>query len=235
MSRSAVIVECDVLPEILKGDIDQYSQLFSTAFGQARPDWSFEVVQAHQGQMPPLDPSRLYIITGSKHDAFADTDWIAALRDWVRQAKAANLAVVGICFGHQLIAHALGGRSGRAGAWGLGRMPARAVTDLPIPDAELLVSHQDQVLELPVGATRLMASDFCPNYAFQVDGLIGIQGHPEFTPEHVTALANDRKDRIGLETFERAIASMNKPANGQAVINWLCQHLETYHESNAHS
>lgn len=224
-----VIIECDVVPDSLSHWVDEYSNMFVEAFGRLRSAWTFEVVKAHQGHLPALDPGKAYLITGSKHDAFSELDWIQALRDWVVKAYELRLSVVGICFGHQLIAHALGGKTDRAQGWGLGRMPADALIDLPFASADLLVSHQDQVLALPPKAQRLLASDFCPNYGFKVGCMIGIQGHPEFKPEYSRALAEERRERIGCSAVDSALATLDLPLNADAVIDWLATHLENRH------
>lgn len=222
------ILECDHVPMELSHIAGQYGDMFVASFQRVRPDWQFEIFKTHLGDLPDLDPRHGYLITGSKHDAFDDLDWIAGLRDWVRRAYAARLGVIGICFGHQLIAHALGGRAGRAPGWGVGRMPAQAVVDLPFASADMLVSHQDQVLELPADATRLLTSDFCPNYGFQIGRMIGIQGHPEFNPDYARALAEVRRERIGSARVDQALATLELPLNSDQVVDWLAEQIDTH-------
>ncbi len=220
-----VILECDRVPEPLSTIGGQYGDMFVTSFRRVRPDWSFEVINVMDGALPPADPGAAYLISGSRHDAFDDTPWIQALRQWVIDAERAALRVVGVCFGHQLIAHALGGVAGRAAGWGVGRMPAQACQPLPFESADLLVSHQDQVLRLPPQAERLLASDFCPNYAFRTASILGIQGHPEFTPAYARALAEARRERIGSERIDEALATLSDPINADAVLDWLADEL----------
>lgn len=219
------ILDCDRVDPDLLPIAGQYGDMFETAFRAVRPHWSFEHHETIHGHLPPLDPSCGYIITGSREDSFSDKAWVVALREWIVTAHRLNLPVVGICFGHQIIAHALGGRAGRAGAWGVGRMPA-AAKGLPFASADILVSHQDQVLELPQGAEHLLGSDFCPNFGFRCGRMIGIQGHPEFTPTYSAALANARRARIGDERVDQALATLDQPINADQVIEWLATELE---------
>ena len=219
------ILDCDRVDPDLLPIAGQYGDIFETAFAACRPSWTFQHYDTIGGELPPIQPGDGYIITGSRADSFSDDDWVAALRDWIRAAEKASVAVIGICFGHQIIAQALGGRAGRAGAWGVGRMPAQT-HGLPFDVANILVSHQDQVLELPPNAQRLMSSDFCPNFAFRTGHLVGVQGHPEFTPEYSAALANARRARIGNARVDQALASLNDPLNAATVIEWLATELE---------
>lgn len=221
-----VILECDRVPDALSYIGGQYADMFVDAFTRVRPNWHFDIVKTRDGVLPPLDTDCAYLITGSRHDAFDDAPWIQALRGWVVEADRAGLRVAGICFGHQLIAHALGGRAGRAGGWGIGRMPAIAVDGLPFSRADLLVSHQDQVLDLPPGSERLISSEFCPNFGFRTRTLIGVQGHPEFKPEYSRALAEARRDSIGSERVDIALATLDGPLNADAVLGWLASELE---------
>lgn len=219
------ILDCDrVDPELLH-IAGQYGDMFETAFRQCRDHWTYTHYVTIHGELPKIIPGDGYLITGSRADSFSDEAWVVDLREWIGKAHQAGVAVVGVCFGHQVIAHAMGGRAGRAGAWGLGRMPAKA-TDLPFDAANILVSHQDQVLALPPGATHLMGSEFCPNFSFRIGRMIGVQGHPEFTPTYSAALANARRARIGDDRVDQALATLNEPINSSAVIEWLADELE---------
>ena len=220
------ILDCDRVDPALLDIAGQYSDMFVSAFSACRPDWSFSIVETIHGQLPPIVAGDGYIITGSRADSFSDEPWVVALREWIRAAARADVNCVGICFGHQIIAHALGGKAERAAAWGLGRMPAKA-KGLPFEAAEILVSHRDQVTHLPPNAEHLMGSDFCPNFAFKSGRMIGVQGHPEFTPQYSAALANARRERIGDARVDQALESLKHPLNADHVIEWLACELES--------
>src|SRR5258706_6068924 len=136
-----------------------------------------------------------WLAPGSRFSVYDDAEWISRLQGFVRAVRDARTPFVGICFGHQLLAHALGGRTEKAAAgWGVGAIDTWI--DPTQSDAVLLYMHQDQVVSLPDGATVLGRTDHCPIAMLQVDAMIGVQAHPQFTPEYVYALLDTRADRI---------------------------------------
>jgi GMP synthase-like glutamine amidotransferase len=219
------ILDCDRVDPALLHIGGEYSDMFISALSPIRPDWQFQVYWPQEGELPEINDTDIYLITGSRADSFSDDEWVAVLRSWLVEADRIQARVLGICFGHQIIAHALGGRADRKGAWGVGRMPAETF-GLPFEQANLLVSHQDQVMELPPGADRVMGSEFCPNFAFVYKRMIGIQGHPEFTPEYSAALANARRSRISDARVDEALDTLSEPLNAQAVLEWAADTLE---------
>ncbi|MEM7334915.1 MAG: hypothetical protein AAF490_22750 [Chloroflexota bacterium] len=131
-----------------------------------------------------------YLITGSPKGAYDLDPWIAQLQDFIRDVYAAQRKMVGICFGHQVLAHALGGKAEKSEkGWGLGMGQVEFVEKRPfmspsIENGNLYFCHQDQVVQLPPKASRLAGNEFCPNGMFVIDDyVLGIQAHPEFTPE----------------------------------------------------
>lgn len=172
-----------------------------------------------------------YLITGSRHDAVDGQPWILALGELVRAAHAAAVPTVGICFGHQLMAHALGGHVDRAGVgWGVGvhtaTLTPAGLRHLGHPGRfDLLLSHQDQVLELPPGAELLATSDHAPVAAFRSGSLLGFQGHPEFSPAYLAALLASRTDRIPAPVLDTAQRSLQAPTQHVEVARWIVAHL----------
>ncbi len=173
----------------------------------------------------PADPAECnaWMITGSRASVYDDDPWIRALSTTVRLLHRARAPMIGICFGHQLLAHALGGETARSErGWGIGVRRFRTdVPELPSP-VNLLMSHQDQVVRLPPSARLLAYSDYCPNAIFAIDGhAVGVQGHPEFTPEYMAALLRSRTERIGAEPVARALDSLDDEIHGREVAAWL--------------
>jgi GMP synthase-like glutamine amidotransferase len=157
--------------------------------------------------------------------------WIERLSQLIHDAHTAAVPVVGICFGHQLIAQALGGRVARAEVgWGVGVHDATVTQRRPwmVPAAEtfrLLMSHQDQVLELPAGAEVLATSPHAPIAAFQVDTLVGFQGHPEFVADYLGALLPTRVERVGAQRVAAALASLRTPTDHAVIARWMAEFL----------
>lgn len=164
-----------------------------------RPQWQYSVLMAIDGELPATaDAFDGYLLTGSPASVNDDDRWMPALFDFVRVAHAAKKPLVGLCFGHQAIAHALGGRVERAGQWGLGvaqtAFESRA-SWLPDEPATLKLhaAHEDQVVELPPGAQRLGGNEFCEYGAFAIGNQVfTTQYHPEFQSAFMNALVNDK-------------------------------------------
>lgn len=152
------------------------------------------VVKPHDGDTLP-EPQRVAsaIVTGSSAMVGDDLDWIEPCVDWLRQMLALERPLLGICFGHQLLAHALGGEV-RDNPKGIEvgtvqtRLTPAAATDPLFRDLPVIfpvqASHRQSVIQLPPGAQRLASSDKDSNHAFRYgNNAWGIQFHPEFDRE----------------------------------------------------
>ena len=151
----------------------------------------------------------------------------------MRDVRDAGVPFVGICFGHQLLAHALGGRVARAATgWGAGThrivVDERAEPWMDPPAAELALHfmHQDQVEVLPPGGVVLGRADHCPVALMRVGGtMVGIQPHPEFPAAYVDALLADRVARIGDDEVAAARAGLAQPTDEATVAGWFARIL----------
>ncbi|HSH10424.1 MAG TPA: type 1 glutamine amidotransferase [Ilumatobacter sp.] len=182
-------------------------------------------VPVHEGATPAsLADCDGWMISGSPASVYDDLDWIRTGEEIVRAAHAEERPLIGICFGHQLIAQALGGRVEKsAGGWGVGARAYDVVRPLPHFDGDtitLLASHQDQVVELPSEATVWSSSDYCPVAGFTIgERLVTVQGHPEYTPALVAALYESRRARIGDDAVDAALASLTAPLSNDAFAD----------------
>ena len=127
-----------------------------------------------------------WLITGSAHGAYEDHAFIPPLEEFIRASYQGNVPIAGICFGHQIMAQALGGKVEKySGGWGVGH------TSYKMKDGEraVLAMHQDQVVEKPADAEVIATTDFCKNAGLAYRGkAISFQPHPEFTPEYMQDL-----------------------------------------------
>ena len=131
-----------------------------------------------------------WLLTGSRHGAYEDHPFIPPLEAFIRDSYAAGVPMVGICFGHQIIAQALGGRVEKfKGGWSVGPQ----TYDFGGHPLTLNAWHQDQVVEAPQDATVCASNDFCANAALVYgDRAFTVQAHPEFDADFVAALAETR-------------------------------------------
>ncbi|MHA7878725.1 MAG: glutamine amidotransferase-related protein [Saccharospirillum sp.] len=227
------ILETDVLRPALRAEYQGYGRMFQDLFNQAGADWDMPVYRVIDGHYPAdINDCDAFLITGSQHDAFGDTDWIARLRDYVATLYDAGKPILGICFGHQLVAHALGGQAGRADqGWGMGVMTYQCQSRPPFIDSaepvSLLVSHRDQVLHLPAGAKVLLESDFCRFAAYYIgDQVLCFQGHPEFTKPYARALLSYRQAELAPEHLAKVEASWQDAHQGDRIARWMRAFLE---------
>ncbi|MGY3853207.1 glutamine amidotransferase-related protein [Aeromonas aquatilis] len=228
------ILDCDRLdPDLADRFGPVYSEMFIRGFAALSPELEFRVWSALDGELPEdLHECDAWLITGSRHDAYSDIPWIQALRAWIRQAHDADVKLAGVCFGHQVIAQALGGEVVKSTkGWGLGVSVHPMLADEPWmaparDQIRILASHQDQVALLPPGATRLAGNDFCPNFMFlQGNNIVAIQGHPEFSVEYNRALIERRRGLLPDERYQSSLSSLEGEVDSATMMQWLLQFL----------
>ena len=222
----------------MPAEFQDYPDMFGTLFAAqtGNDDFTFSNVLVIDGVFPEsVDDYDGYLITGSAYGVYDDAPFIADLMAFIRNIFAADKPLVGICFGHQAIAHALGGHAAKFdGGWGIGTMQAQMVgaADWIPADVErlnLIHVHQDQVTSLPPHAVRRAGSDFCKNAAFAIGKQVfSVQGHPEFTPAYTNALINIREDRIGKDRTAVARSSLENPHDGNQVGSWILDFFATH-------
>ncbi|MEM1021574.1 MAG: type 1 glutamine amidotransferase [Pseudomonadota bacterium] len=226
--RIAVLQTGRTIPEALDAHGD-YDEMCKAMIGRA-PDQA-ETFAVLDGDFPPsLDPYDVIVITGSKHGIYEDLPWIAPTEDLIRQAMQDGKRMIGICFGHQIMAQALGGRAEKSEkGLGVGLMPYDFISsDGSRTRKHLYAWHQDQVLEAPPGTKVIATSDFCPIAGLRYgDQAISLQPHPEFTKAYMTALIEARCDsHLGPEASEKALVSMEKPSDSVEVRQMLQSFME---------
>lgn len=224
------ILLCDTFPGLLPESIPSHEYLFVNRFHSVDPNIIFKVFRTLEGELPEHPVTdELYLITGSNNAAYDDLPWILSLQEWIQKAAKLQVPLVGICFGHQVIAQALGGRVERyVGGWGVG------IREMEISDADLLpyfpnkkmrlvVNHHDQVMRLPEGAIPLATSDFCRYEGFRIGHhILTFQGHPEFTVEYERHLILNHAENEDDAVKQAALESLKTmQPQGKAVAEFL--------------
>jgi len=217
---------CGHLPDRYSSIAGEFPEWVEALLGDT--DSSLIVFDATVDDLPS-DPlvCDAYIISGSASSVYDDDPWIAELEEFVRGVARSGVPVFGICFGHQVLAEALGGTVERAEiGWGIGvhtmRVNAnRAWMDPQVESVHLMMSHQDQVIELPDDAVVLGSSDHCENYLVEfTPKAVGIQGHPEFPVAFAEVLYEDKRELVG-SLADDAIASLATTADSDVVAAWI--------------
>lgn len=214
-------------------DYGEYPDMFMALLGRLDPSLEFRVYDVEEGEYPgDIDEVDAYLITGSKSSVYEDKPWIARLMEFVRELDRRRKKLVGICFGHQLVAHALGGRTEKsAKGWGVGLHSHRFRTQPGWrddgPEAfSVIVSHQDQVVEPAPGTVVLAGSEFCENAVCQIgDHILTFQGHPEFVPGYSRELLEYRREAIGEAVYQRGVASLEQAPESERIGHWILRFL----------
>jgi GMP synthase-like glutamine amidotransferase len=181
-----------------------------------------------EGQMPSsLSEQDGWLCSPSRLSVYDDIDWLRDVEQLLRDMVATETPYVGICFGHQLMAQALGATVAKADyGWGIGAKHYDIVEQQPWMDSAnqivLAASHQDQVQSLPNGARLLATADYCP-----VGGmLIGerawtLQVHPEFPPALADSLLATRLALFGEEKATAARDTLSEPLQQDRIAGWI--------------
>ncbi len=199
----AALLVCDHIRKELVHIDGEYPDMFEKLF----PEINLKPFWVCDGEFPTsTDQYDIYICSGSKHSVYDDIPWIGELNSFVNAIYKANKTLVGLCFGHQMIAQALGGKVEKAiGGWSIGvhEFEVTAKDTWMTPDMNrisLLLMCQDQVAELPENSQIHAATYTCPIGIYSIDNrFLGIQAHPEFSKEYHQALFTIRSEQIGKE------------------------------------
>jgi len=224
------LLVCDQVRAEYRRTFGTYPEMFQALF----PNYEFTLYRVHQGEFPEnVMDYEIYMATGSSHSAYEDLEWIHQTKAFIRAIYAANRYFIGFCFGHQLMASALGGKVEKAAVgWCVGvhefevihlkgwMRPAKTRVNF-------LMMCQDQVVELPPNTIRLASNEDCPNAILQVgERIMSIQGHPEFTTAYDKILMESRVERIGKKKVAVGITSLAKPIDIELFRAWVDHFLK---------
>jgi GMP synthase-like glutamine amidotransferase len=242
------IIETGRPPEPVAAAFPRYPAMVEAMLRPQIPRLSCETVALIDGgALPDQSDIEAVLITGSPVGVYDPVEWIGPLKSWIIANARAGVPQVGICFGHQIMAEAFGGRVAKAPqGWGLGRHDYK-VTARPAWTTDqaksfgLAVSHQDQVLTAPPGAQVLASCDFTPFAAlyYKDAPALTFQGHPEFCTSFTDALIRSRRGtRFSEALADRALDSLSTPLDGDIVSAWIAnfyRHALCATNANSHA
>jgi GMP synthase-like glutamine amidotransferase len=218
-------------PEPLAARFGGYPDMFQQLLGPQTHDYT--VFAADHGELPATPTvCDAWLVTGAACGVYDDLPWIGTLMDFLRAAKG-QAALVGVCFGHQVMAQAFGGQVIKSPkGWGVGAHDYRVLTAEPWMDGatqiRLPASHQDQVVVPPPGAEPFAASDFAPygSLVWRDQPAMSLQLHPEFDPAYAIALIEARRGkRFSDEQAAAAIATYAGKDDRARVGGWINRFL----------
>lgn len=223
------LLEAETLPTQVANQFGSYGDMFAGLLQPLEQQPSFRYYATDQGELPgEVSECDAYVVTGSRHNAYDSDPWIEALKDFIRRLHEQRKKCLGICFGHQVIAEALGGKTTKSDkGWGVG-LANFTVCERPpwmrnsTKHFNILISHQDQVSALPPSAVRFARNDFCPEGGYSIGShIFCLQGHPEFSKEYVQFLINKRRAKIGEARSSKAEKALDLPVRRELFQNWL--------------
>ncbi|MFT5294502.1 MAG: GMP synthase-like glutamine amidotransferase [Colwellia sp.] len=223
------ILQCDNVMEKFQEDFGNYPEMITDLLNSVENNLEIGTFDVQKGEYPQnINDWELFITTGSKASVNDNEDWILDLIEFTKLLGVTKKKLMGICFGHQIIALARGGSVEESDkGWGIGIESNNILIQTDWMDNDqhelkLIVSHKEQINQLPQGAMVIAESDFCPYFMVQWDDhFLSVQGHPEWNKLYSKTLMNDRRSIIPVKRIEQGLASLEKNINNQQFARWI--------------
>ena len=205
-----------------------YQELFTALLTTENFVPEITVYDMTAGQLPASpDQQQGWIIGGSRSSITEPEPWVAGLFRFIENLNAAQAPTVGVCFGHQAIAHALGGQVSRRAHWGVGLLPAEIkATEWwmdPLHEAPIIsFCHTDEVTQLPTGGRTIAEADHSPFAMMAIDNhFLSMQPHPEFSAGFTHQLHEEWGHLFDETTRVQAAKSLAKNSDRSVIGSWI--------------
>lgn len=236
-------IEVGTPPPPINDSFGYYPKMLEGLLKPYLPNAIFETCSlVHGDKLPKFGTFDGFVIMGSPHGVYEDLPWISDLMAFVLEAAKHKIPHCGICFGHQLIAKAHGGKVEKAPqGWGIGRHTYEVIDHIANgkeikSELSLLVSHQDQVLEAPKNAKTIARSQFTPHAMLHYEDACALtcQAHPEFSSEFAHALISSRRGTRFTEDFaDKALETIHHDLDAHILADLMAHHFYVHNKKPA--
>lgn len=230
--KIAIISTCAIDSEAYAAFPRETEQIKSMMFNE-RPHWEYHFFDIFNGEFPDISIFDAFVFSGSPSSVNDNDAWVAAMFDYIRQVFAAKKPQIGLCFGHQAIAKALGGHVDNSpSGWSIGTVNTEffdhtAWMTPALPQLRLFASHSEQVLRLPTGARLLAQTDECPHAGFCIDTRVfATQHHPEMEKDFVALILKVESDDLTEAQISKFTQSLTQPDDSKVFAGWIAQFIE---------
>lgn len=227
------ILQCGALPEDIQEPYGDIPDMVITALQKIDPALTFSIFDAINDPLPELDTCDAYLCTGSTSSSYERTPWMLTLEEFIRECARKGKKLLGICFGHQLITQALGGKVAPCErGWALGTgfyelSSQKSWMHPPLGKLDILVMHRDQVSQIPERSQVIAHSQFCPYFmVLHSPHVLTIQGHPEFTPAILRHLTDSNIDNFTANKIREALSSLSAPIDADVTLQWMINFIK---------